>query len=119
MTQGDAEVLRAVPGAPFNPETAAAAGRESARRRKAREREERANPSLKVARKMPELFDALLDAAAGRGEWHDLALDKRLAALFKALEYGAGKPITRDKQLTPADPGEGDGTEPAGGLQVV
>ena len=94
---------------------ASAGGRATVARRKA----EKANPSLKMARKMPELFDELLRAANGEGDWKELPLPQRLTALFKALEYGAGKPIGRDKTLEPAPAGEGDGIEQAGGLSVV
>jgi hypothetical protein len=89
--------------------------------RAAREAREavKADPSLKVSRALPRLFDALLAAAEGKGEWKELPVDKRLQALFKAIEYGAGKPIGRDKTLEPAPAGEGDGVEQAGGLTVV
>lgn len=114
------EELRAVPvKGPFGGKSAVEAGRASARKQAKRRAEEKANPSLKMSRVLPELFDDLLAAAQGKGPYVDLAPDKRLAALFKAIEYGAGKPITRDKQLEPAPTGEGDGKEQAGGLTVI
>lgn len=39
-----------------------------------------------------EAFRQLVNAAYGRGEWDNLDPAKRLSALFKLLEYTAGKP---------------------------
>jgi hypothetical protein len=39
-----------------------------------------------------EAFRQLVNAAYGKGDWDNLAPEKRLAALFKLLEYTAGKP---------------------------
>lgn len=54
----------------------------------------------------PELTRALLDAALGTGDWHDLPLEKRLDALKRALEYAVGRPTAR-KDSEPATPEEG------------
>jgi hypothetical protein len=47
------------------------------------------------------LSKELLDAALGRGAWHDLPLDKRLQALTKALEYAVGRPVARKDDQAP------------------
>lgn len=39
-----------------------------------------------------EAFRQLINAAYGRGDWDNLDPAKRLSALFKLLEYTAGKP---------------------------
>lgn len=53
-----------------------------------------------------EAFRQLINAAYGRGKWDNLDPGKRLSALFKLLEYTAGKPragqaVGQDE--TPAD----------------
>lgn len=89
----------------FSKETASAAGKVSgeARRRRAelRESDPEAYMYETFSAKKAELSGALLDAALGKGTWHDLPLEKRLTALTKALEYAVGKPTTQ--KAAPAD----------------
>lgn len=59
------------------------------------------DPLAYVRRQLPRLMRDLINAAMGRGKYHDLPSDKRLAALLKAIEYGVGKPIGLDKQQGP------------------
>lgn len=103
MSQPETQDVRAAPGTPFTSESAAAAGRESARLQRERRAAEQADPALAMTRALPQLFADLLKAAKGEAPFDTLPPDKRLAALFRAIEYGAGKPISRDKQLNPAD----------------
>lgn len=47
----------------------------------------------------------LVDAALGQGSFADLAPDKRLAALIKALEFGIGRPQqAKDEKARPEAP---------------
>lgn len=57
------------------------------------------------------LTSALLDAALGRGDFHDLSPEKRLQALTKALEYAIGRPTPRKDDGSPEPP-------PAAGLTI-
>jgi hypothetical protein len=50
---------------------------------------------------LPSLMEDLVKAAQGKPPYNDLPPDKRLAALFRAIEYGAGKPPPASK---PAEP---------------
>lgn len=54
------------------------------------------------------LSEELLNAALGRGNWHDLPLERRLVALTKALEYAVGRPTARKDDEPPA-PAEAPG----------
>ena len=85
--------------------------------RTAKQEARRAAPLLAVQEALPSLFSDLLKAARGEGVWTALPVDKRLAALFKAIEYAAGKPIGLDK-TTGSEKAEGDGVEAAGSLAI-
>jgi hypothetical protein len=97
----------------------AEAGRKGAAARWRRDRLKKEDPE----RYMRELFDAskadlsqaLLDAALGRNEWHDLPLDKRLAAITKALEYSVGRPASQ--KVAPSDGGTSESVD-QGGLEM-
>jgi hypothetical protein len=45
-----------------------------------------------VEEALPDLLQDLLRAAKGQAPYQDLPADKRLQALFRAIEYGTGKP---------------------------
>jgi hypothetical protein len=87
---------------------AAEAGRKGGRRRQELARLKQEDPEAwareTFAAERAALSKTLLDAALGRGEWHELALDKRLTALSKALEYAVGRPVARKD--TPVEPPE-------------
>lgn len=84
---------------PFDSESARQAqakGTETKRRRaELKETDPEAYLRETFSAKKAELSQALLDAALGQGDWHELPLDKRLTALTKALEYAVGKPTTQ------------------------
>lgn len=85
----------------FDSETAMEAARRSAevrRRRTTMSVEERASEAIRTA--APALVKELLDAALNRGEFKGLKPEERLKALFRALEYGLGRPA----QLRPENP---------------
>ena len=98
---------------PFDSATAREAAQKSAeeRRRRAvlRETDPEAYLVATFSAKKAELSQALLNAALGQGEWHELPLDKRLTALTKALEYAVGKPSTQksapEQEAKPAETG--------------
>jgi hypothetical protein len=105
-----------------NPETqfdSVTAKRAAEASKKARQRAAR-DPMNRVRRELPNLFGALLRAVNGQGEYHDLAPDKRLTALFKAIEYSVGKPVGLDKASSgTGNKEDGDaGGEDVGGLEV-
>lgn len=77
-----------------------------------------ADPLWDVKKALPDLFGDLLKAARGQAPFHDLPPDKRLAALFKVLEYGAGKPVSLDKTTPDTKLPEDDGREPPGSLTI-
>lgn len=77
-------------------EAAAEAGRKGAAEQARRRALEASDPERYLietfSAKKTKLAKQLLDAALGEDEWAALPLDKRLTALFKALEYAVGKP---------------------------
>lgn len=75
----------------------------------------KANPALVVTEALPGLFGDLLRAARGEAPFETLPPDKRLAALFKAIEYGAGKPVASDKQRPPSDEADPENAKEAAG----
>ena len=89
-------------------EAARAAGRKGGLRRQELARLRKEDPEAYAretfSAERVALSKALLDAALGRNEWHDLPLEKRLAALTKALEYAVGRPTARkdDEEAPPA-----------------
>ena len=88
-------------------EAAVEAGRKGGLRRQELARLQREDPEawarVTFAAERAALSKELLDAALGRGEWHDLPLEKRLTALTKALEYAIGRPTPRkDPEEKPA-----------------
>ncbi len=107
----------------FTKETAAAAGRKGAAAREVNRKRREADPAfalredLKAA--LPGLTSDLLKAARGQHPYDTLPPDKRLAALFKALEYAVGRPGAIDKQPPPDEAAkqEGGGSEQAGGIE--
>lgn len=62
-----------------------------------------------------DLLEELEKAAKGHGEWEGLALDKRLSALIKAIEYRVGRPLPMDKG---GDEAEEEGTFTVGLAKV-
>lgn len=106
-----------MPNPAWDSEAASAAGKKGAAVRWERYRLQKEDPEAFLR----ETFEAhksalsreLLDAALGRGEWHDLPLEKRLAALTKALEYAVGRPVQRS---SPKD--EGADQNGHGGLEL-
>jgi hypothetical protein len=75
------------------PEEAARRGTERAVHLRALKREDpEAYIAERVQSERAEAFRQLINAAYGKGDWHALAPEKRLSALFKLLEYTAGKP---------------------------
>jgi len=99
-------------------ETAAIAGRKGRASQLARAAARKSDPVTIVREALPDLFADLLKAARGEAPFHDLPPDKRLAALTKALEYGAGRPIAVDKGGAAHSAGEGGGSEAADGLSI-
>lgn len=91
---------------PFDKESAKAAQAKAVEVRKRRAELRESDPEAYLretfSAKKAELSQALLDAALGQGEWHELPLDKRLTALNKALEYAIGKPSTQ-KTVAPSE----------------
>lgn len=86
-------------------EAAREAGRKGGRRKAELARLRREDPEAYVretfAVERAALSKELLDAALGRGGWHDLPLEKRLQALTKALEYAVGRPTARKDEEPP------------------
>lgn len=58
------------------------------------------DPMKQVRDALPDLLGDLMKAARGLAPFDTLPPDKRLAALFRVIEYGAGKPVGRDKAET-------------------
>lgn len=78
---------------PWDAEGAAAAGRKGAevrRRRATMTPEERALDS--IGRRLGELTTELLAAALGEGDFEELKLDTRVAAIKTLMEWRLGKP---------------------------
>lgn len=104
----------------FGDETPEEAGRRGAAERWRRERLKREDPEKFMREQFDsskaDLSQALLDAALGRGEWHDLPLDKRLAAITKAMEYAVGRPASQ--KVAPSDGGSPDPSD-SSGLEMV
>lgn len=111
-----------VPTTAFTPESARAAGLKSAEARKARVARRAADPAFALREDLqealPDLTADLLKAARGRAPFDTLPPDKRLAALFRALEYAVGRPTTVDKAPPPdaptKDPDGGEAEQPGG-----
>ena len=97
----------------------------------------RTDPSFAVREALPDLFSDLLQAARGQGKWGGYVIsacdkcaderrvaipalmpDKRLSALFKALEYGMGRPIALDKQGMKPDHVEEEEVRETEGLAI-
>lgn len=99
---------------PFDSVTAQEAGRASGEARRALAALKETDPEAYVrqtfAAKQAELAAELLDAALGAGTWTELPLDKRLSALYRALEYAVGRPTSRKDDDKPAE---------GGGLSIV
>ena len=78
----------------FTPESAAAFARRKARGvTRLRQEEARLRAELRQAKEDPDVsLTELFAASKGLGQYKDLSPDKRLAALFKLLEYTVGKP---------------------------
>lgn len=95
-------------------------GKAAVAKREARRAEKRALLESEPETYMREFFredrarlaKELMDAAFGRGRYDDLPSDKRLSALFKALEYSIGKPPPAAKSAPPPEPEKP--AEPAG-----
>ena len=87
-----------------------------ARQRYAEARKE--DPLFDVKRLLPELFQDLLRAARGMPPFRDLPPEKRLMALTKAIEYGAGRPVTLDRLTPRAEDEDDDGREKPGSLVI-
>lgn len=102
---------------PFTPETAAEAGRKGRQAQLDAAERRKKDPVSVVREALPELFESLLKAARGLPPFDDLPAEKRLAALTKALEYGAGRPVAVDK--SPGPSGEGGEAEEPHGLTIV
>lgn len=68
---------------------------ETRRRQSAMSPEERALDAIR--HRTPDLTRELLKAALGEGDFSDLKLDTRVAALKTLLEYGLGKPTSGSK----------------------
>jgi hypothetical protein len=97
-------------GKPWTPEEAREAARLSAearRRKKDLTPAERAEEA--AGKEAPALIKELLDAALGRGDFNSLGKELRLKALFRALEYSVGKPVTSKRPSGEAPEDEGFG----------
>lgn len=95
------------------------------------------DPSGIVKRDLRNLFKELLDAAYGRGKYggflmvkcdghevHRIGIpslppERRLTALFKALEYGMGRPISIDKTPSPKPESDEEESRETYGLTIA
>jgi hypothetical protein len=105
-------------------ENASELGRRGAAAKAVNQARRKADPAFALRQDLmealPDLSRDLLKAARGIPPFDNLPPDKRLAALFKALEYAVGRPSAVDKQPAP-DPTskEGDETEQTGGIEFA
>ena len=86
----------------WDKDAAAEAGKKSgeARRRKSQKSpEERARDA--IGSRLGDLTNELLDAALGQGDFVELKPETRLHAIFRAMEWGMGKPPTAPKPEPP------------------
>src|SRR6187200_383289 len=96
-------------------DNAAELGRKGAAARAANQARRKADPALAVRQDLsdalPDLVKDLLSAAKGMPPYETLPPDKRLSALFKALEYAAGRPVSSNQQPAPTPSTDGGEAE--------
>jgi hypothetical protein len=89
-----------IPPTAWDSESAREAARRSVevrQRRKDMTAEDRALEAIRG--RMAQLTRELIDAALGQGDFEDLKLDTRVAALKTLMEYGLGKPTAGSKTV--------------------
>jgi hypothetical protein len=105
----------------WTPEEAVAAGKKAAEQRAALRALEAMDPEeylrTTFAKEKAKLAKALMDAAFGRGPWHELSRDKQLDALKTALAYAIGRPGTKANTV-PQEKPAADENVPAEGLVI-